>query len=821
MKLRLILLVLSLLAFLSASIGGYLYYSALKKSAFREAERQAVARVRTIQKNLSSFLSENIKPVKALAGMKDLSQILMQPDDNIALKNANTILDHFNKTLNVEVCYLMGPEGDTIASSNRDAPDSFVGNNFDFRPYFKKAIQGSPATYLALGITSERRGAYYSHPVFVKDRNTPAGVVVIKASVELVEKELDTASDEFVLVTDPQGIIFISNHKNWLYHSLRKLTLEQKSRIAGSIQFGKGPWDWTGIQAKGEKHVVDGSGNEYLIHQIGLDNYPGWKVIHLRSLKAVSKTVSDPLIRITGPLILTLCVLIGLSVFFLFKKASVEIFKRQSAEKALRESEERYRGLYHHTPAMLHSIDTNGCLVSVSDYWVEVLGYDRKEVIGRKLTEFFTESSRRYAEKTVFPEFFRTGICKDVPYQFIKKNGDVIDILLSAISDRDGERAPVRSLAVSMDVTERNRAEKALKRAEKELRRYSRNLERKVRKRTQEITSILKYTPAVVYIKDKEGCYNLVNSQFEELFAMQNGDVQGKTDYDIFPTEVADQFRHNDRQVLSESRSCQVEERVPQSDGIHTYLSVKFPVYDETGMTSGVCGISTDITAVKKAQEQLRRLSGRIMDSQEKERTAIARELHDELGQLLTALRMDSVWIRNRLQDTDSKAADRALTMCTLIDKTIEDVRSMAIRLRPGVLDTLGLVDALEWFTTDFENRTGITCFFEHHNVPGIKDRLATAAYRITQEALTNAARHADAGRLDVSLNAEDNILTLIVTDDGRGFNLPELTESEGLGVAGMRERASLVGGTLEVQSQQRKGTRVYFRVSIHKENSY
>jgi C4-dicarboxylate-specific signal transduction histidine kinase len=109
MKLRLILLVLSLLAFLSASTGGYLYYSALQKSAFREAERQAVARVRTIQKNLSSFLSENIKPVKALAGMKELSQILIRPDDSIALKNANIILDHFNKTLDVEVCYLMDP----------------------------------------------------------------------------------------------------------------------------------------------------------------------------------------------------------------------------------------------------------------------------------------------------------------------------------------------------------------------------------------------------------------------------------------------------------------------------------------------------------------------------------------------------------------------------------------------------------------------------------------------------------------------------------------------------------------------------------------
>ncbi|MGD8650402.1 MAG: cache domain-containing protein, partial [Desulfobacterales bacterium] len=363
MKLRLILLVLSLLAFLSASTGGYLYYSALKKSAFKEAERQAIARVRTIQKNLSSFLSENIKPVKALSGINELSQLLILPDDTTALNNANAILDHFNKTLNVEVCYLMDAEGDTVASSNRNAPDSFVDQNFDFRPYFQQAIQGSPATYLALGITSGRRGVYYSHPVFTNNRNPPSGVVVIKASVELVEKELDTAKDEIVLVTDPLGIIFISNHKNWLYHSLRELTSEEKSQIANSNQFGKGPWNWTGIRVNGEKYAADGTGNEYLIHQIKLDNYPGWKVIHLRSLKAVSKTVSDPLIRITGPLILTLCFLIGLSVFFLYKKASVEIFKRLSAEKALRESEKRYRGLYHHTPAMLHSIDTSGRIV--------------------------------------------------------------------------------------------------------------------------------------------------------------------------------------------------------------------------------------------------------------------------------------------------------------------------------------------------------------------------------------------------------------------------------------------------------------------------
>ena len=203
------------------------------------------------------------------------------------------------------------------------------------------------------------------------------------------------------------------------------------------------------------------------------------------------------------------------------------------------------------------------------------------------------------------------------------------------------------------------------------------------------------------------------------------------------------------------------------------------------------------------------------MANQEKERSAIARELHDELGQVLTALRMDSVWLHDHMKETNTKAAQRALTMCDLIDKTIEEVRGMAIRLRPGVLDDLGLVDALEWYTTDFERRTGITCIFEHVNVPAINDSVSTAAYRITQEALTNVARHAFASRVEVILQTKEGILTLAAVDNGRGFNTSKLSETEALGVAGMRERAGLVGGVLEVQSQLGDGTRVNFRVPI------
>ncbi len=703
MKLRMILLVLSVLTFLSASVGGYIYYSSLTKSTFLEAERRAAAHAETVKKNLSSFLSENIRPVKTLAGMKEIQAPLIRSDHD-SLAKANVMLDHFKTTLDVDVCYLMDAFGTTLASSNRNDSDSFVNQNFSFRPYFREAIQGTPSTYMALGTTSLKRGVYYSHPVFKGGRGTPIGIAVIKASIDPIERELELIPDETVLVADPKGIIFISSRKDWLFKGLWKLSPEEKRKLAAIQQFGKGPWRWVGLTINGDKNAIDQEGNEYLINQLGLYNYPGWNVIHLYNLKAVSKIVSDPLIKATGSVVLSLCLFIGLSVFLLYRKASDEIVKRKIFENALIKSEERYRSIYHNTPAMLHSIDISGRLVSVSDHWLEVLGYDREEVIGQRLVQYFTPASRKLAEDTIFPEFFEKGFCKDIPYQFIKKDGDTIDVLLSAIGDRDDEGNVIRSLAVSIDVTERNRAEKALTLAKEELDRYSRDLENQVEDRTKEITSIL---------------------------------------------------------------------------------------------------------------NQLRKLSGSMMTNQEKERSAIARELHDELGQVLTALRMDSVWLLDRLKKSDAEASRRALTMCELIDNTIEEVRSMAIRLRPGVLDDLGLVDALEWYTSDFEKRTGITCIFEHFDVPNINDMLATTAYRITQEALTNVARHAAANRVEVTLRTKNGSLVLTAVDDGRGFNSFNLNETEALGLAGMRERAGLVGGVLEVVSQPGAGTRIHFRAPL------
>lgn len=813
MRLRLIIMLLAILAFLSAAFGGYIYYASTQVSLFNKAEQEAMVQTAAIANRFSSFLSEQLKTVKALAGLKEIRNGFSgQPG---AIAAANRILDHFEDSLAVDVCYLMDRTGTTIASSNRDDPDSFVGKNFAFRPYFKQAIQGMPATYMALGTTSGKRGVYYSHPVYTEEDQPPAGIVVIKTSVAVIENEFSESSSSISLLADPHGIIFISSYPPWLFHSLWQLPAAETAQIAATMQFGSGPWQWTGLTRAEANQVYDRLGHDYLIFQREIRNFPGWQVVYLQRIPSHFKSILVPLLKTTGSLILPFLVLIGAAVFLLYKQASSEIARRKSAETALRASEKRYRTLYHNTPAMLHSIDPGGRMLSVSDYWTEVLGYGREEVIGRQFTDFMTDESRRYALETVLPGFLRNGFCKNIAYRFVKKNGELIDVLLSAIAERDEQGAIRRSLAVLLDVTEQKRTAERLEKARQELSRYSKELESQVRERTREISNILKYTPAMVYIKDKAGRYRLVNSRFEELFGRKNDAVQGLTDYDLLSQEVADQFRSNDLRVITEKRAVQVEESFPQNTGVHTYLSVKFPLYDEAGAVTGVCGIATDITEVKKAQNQLRRLSGGIMANQEKERSAIARELHDELGQILTALRMDAVWIQERLKESDPKAAERALTMCNLIDRTIADVRSIAIRLRPGVLDDLGLVDALDWFTGDFEKRTGITCVFERRNIPMISDAVATAAYRIAQEALTNVARHAEATQVTVALRFSSQELTLTVADNGRGFAADQIEESEGLGVAGMRERALLAGGHLDIISESGRGTKIFFRVEI------
>jgi len=489
-----------------------------------------------------------------------------------------------------------------------------------------------------------------------------------------------------------------------------------------------------------------------------------------------------------------------------------EIEERKRAEAELKRTKDYLENVIDNSVDAIGIVDRHGRFILWNRRAEEIYGYLFNELAGKTAFELYADP-QELAE--MLTKLRREGVVREYEIDMQKKDGNIVpmDISISLLKDDHGRT--IGSVCVARDLSERKKAAAALKKAQEELSRYSRDLERQVKQRTREISGILKYTPAVVYIKDRDGRYRLVNSRFEELFRIRNEEIRGKSDYDIFPKAVADQFRASDLEVLAQRQPRQVEEPIPHKDGVHTYLMVKFPIYDDQGLANGLCGIATDITELKKAQDHLRRLSGSIMARQEKERTAIARELHDELGQVLTALRMDAVWLAEHLKDKEAKAADRSLKMCELIDKTIDEVRGLATRLRPGVLDHLGLIDALEWYAAEFRKRTGIACTFKPFNVKRVDDVVATAAYRIAQEALTNVARHSFATQVKITLKEEKGMLTLAVMDNGRGFNTRKIEEAECLGLAGMRERAGLIGGALEIHSQPHKGTQVYFKLPL------
>jgi signal transduction histidine kinase len=217
---------------------------------------------------------------------------------------------------------------------------------------------------------------------------------------------------------------------------------------------------------------------------------------------------------------------------------------------------------------------------------------------------------------------------------------------------------------------------------------------------------------------------------------------------------------------------------------------------------------------LKKSHEQLRALSVYLQHVREDERIRISRQVHDELGQALTGLKMDLYWLASRLPKQLRAVRDKTKTMSAHIDSTIQTVRRISTELRPGILDDLGLVPALEWQAAEFQKRNGIKCeVVSEVAEPILEEELNTAFFRIFQESLTNVVRHANARRVDVRLWGQDGNLLMEIHDDGRGISESDWTNTRSIGVLGMRERASLLGGELTITGAPDQGTTVRVRI--------
>jgi PAS domain S-box-containing protein len=248
-------------------------------------------------------------------------------------------------------------------------------------------------------------------------------------------------------------------------------------------------------------------------------------------------------------------------------------------------------------------------------------------------------------------------------------------------------------------------------------------------------------------------------------------------------------------------------------------------VYDEQGRITGHLGIQRDITdrhrsaeEIARSREELRALAARLESIREEERTRIARELHDELGQALTGLKLDLAWVEHRLnRHSQTELLDRCESLLARLNEVMVSVRRIVTELRPSVLDQLGLADAIEWQAQDFAARTGLALDLDIQcDCDALPDAMASAVFRTLQEALNNVAKHAKASRVRVALRVTLDALSLVIQDDGRGINPGEMHGGKrSLGLVGLRERAIAWGGTVSIEGAPEAGTTVSLRLPL------
>jgi signal transduction histidine kinase len=282
--------------------------------------------------------------------------------------------------------------------------------------------------------------------------------------------------------------------------------------------------------------------------------------------------------------------------------------------------------------------------------------------------------------------------------------------------------------------------------------------------------------------------------------------------------------RDSDSVVMKSKKSERFDE-FGNVKGQFLFLDVhKAPFWDEQGNLIGTVGCGRDVSKEKQLEEErkqvkeeliksheiLRNLFAHLQSVREEERTRISREIHDELGQALTALKMDLYWLDNKLPTDQKSLRRKSQSMLKLLDKTIQTVKRISTDLRPGLLDDLGLVAAIEWQADEFHKHTGIECKLTVKPEDMIIDQeIATAIFRIFQETLTNVARHAKATIVQTTLKEENKRIILEVKDNGIGITKDQITNSKSLGLIGIRERIYPFKGNVSIGGTAGRGTTV------------
>jgi PAS domain S-box-containing protein len=566
---------------------------------------------------------------------------------------------------------------------------------------------------------------------------------------------------------------------------------ESRVALAGDVAFGE---------------FIDYRGKAVLgvARRIGVPGYSlARKVARNEALSEYRRRgVSDWLVGI-----LSLLLLGSVMVTLQWHAAARDFKERARQQEMLSERDRRYKVLFESAGDAIFLM-RGGHFVDCNQKSLELFGCGREQLIGSTPSAFSPpqqptgQNSQEAAE-----ERMRLGLeGKTLHFEWQHRRWDGTAFEAEVTLSRLEIAGEAHLLALVRDVADRKRAEGALQASEARFR------------------TLMERAPVAISLS-RYGLTLFVNQKYLELYGFASVDELvgrsiGEQWSPAFRAMVEERARQRSVGLPAPARYEAVGQR---KDGSQFPVEVAVAIVDLPDGEASV-GFLTDITERKRAQEdrqrsldQLRALAGRLQSIREEERKRVAREIHDQLGQALTALKID---LSSLIHDLPAAKKEGSESVLNLIDQTIQSVRRISTELRPGILDDLGLVAAVEWAGEEFEARTGTTCRLDlPRDDIAVDPEQATAIFRIFQETLTNVARHADASDVKVRLTREDGDLTLEVHDNGKGIPQDKLSSGESLGILGMRERAMLLGGELTISGPPENGTTVRVRIPQPRQN--
>ncbi|MCH7964041.1 MAG: PAS domain S-box protein [Bacteroidetes bacterium] len=452
--------------------------------------------------------------------------------------------------------------------------------------------------------------------------------------------------------------------------------------------------------------------------------------------------------------------------------------------------------------------DGNGTIVMVNDAYCRIVELDKEELLNRPFTVVYHQSE----QKRVLETYRRDVINNEIKTHFERENTLWNEKkrwleFSNTFLDLTGEGK--YTLSIIKDITERKKAELELADSAQKYRMLFNNANDAVF-----VTQLSKLKLYGDFIEVNEvACKKLGYTKDEFLKLSPSA---------IISPKFIDEFNKQTERLLTNSHV--IYELVHKAkDSKHIPVEISSHLFTYEGKPT-VLSIARDITERKRVEEKLRKtglrlrnLASHLQTIREEERTAIAREIHDELGQVLTVLKIQITLLSNKLRDDQQELKDKIISISNMIDDTVEKVQRITAKLRPYILDELGLIPAIEWQAQEFQSVTGIKCSFTLPNFELFLDsEKSTAIFRIFQEALTNIARHSKAKLISISIHLKAETLMLIVKDNGIGIAQEQTKDFKSLGIIGMKERALILGGEVTVEGIPGKGTEVRVEIPLN-----